>query len=40
MLKYAKQMEENGAEVVVTSMDGITQVGYDIDLMSQNFLYK
>ena len=34
-LKYAKQMEENGAgELLVTSMDRDgTQVGYDIDLM-------
>ena len=36
-LKYAKQMEENGAgELLVTSMDRDgTQVGYDIELMSQ-----
>ena len=33
-LKYAKQMEENGAgELLVTSMDRDgTQVGYDIEL--------
>ena len=36
-LKYAKQMEENGAgELLVTSMDRDgTQVGYDIDLMKK-----
>jgi len=36
-LKYAKQMEENGAgELLVTSMDRDgTQVGYDIELMSK-----
>ena len=36
-LEYAKQMEDNGAgELLVTSMDRDgTQVGYDIDLMSQ-----
>jgi imidazole glycerol-phosphate synthase subunit HisF len=36
-LIYAKQMEENGAgELLVTSMDRDgTQVGYDIELMSQ-----
>ena len=36
-LEYAKQMEENGAdELLVTSMDRDgTQVGYDIELMSQ-----
>ena len=36
-LKYAKQMEENGAgELLITSMDKDgTQVGYDIDLMSK-----
>ena len=36
-LEYAKQMEENGAgELLVTSMDRDgTQIGYDIDLMSQ-----
>ena len=36
-LKYAKQMEENGAgELLVTSMDRDgTQAGYDIDLMSK-----
>ena len=35
-LNYAKQMEQNGAgELLVTSMDRDgTQVGYDIDLMS------
>jgi len=34
-LKYAKEMEENGAgELLITSMDRDgTQVGYDIDLM-------
>ena len=37
VLEYAKQMEENGAgELLVTSMDRDgTQVGYDIDLMSE-----
>ena len=37
VLEYAKQMEENGAgELLVTSMDREgTQVGYDIDLMSE-----
>ena len=36
-LKYAKQMEENGAgELLVTSMDRDgTEVGYDIDLISK-----
>ena len=36
-IKYAKEMEENGAgELLVTSMDRDgTQVGYDIDLMSK-----
>ena len=36
-LKYAKEMEENGAgELLITSMDRDgTQVGYDIDLMSK-----
>ena len=36
-LEYAKQMEENGVgELLVTSMDRDgTQVGYDIDLMSE-----
>ena len=36
-LEYAKQMEENGAgELLVTSMDRDgTQLGYDIDLMSE-----
>ena len=36
-LKYAKEMEENGAgELLITSMDRDgTQVGYDIDLMSR-----
>ena len=36
-LEYAKKMEENGAgELLVTSMDRDgTQVGYDIELMSQ-----
>ena len=37
VLKYSKQMEENGAgELLVTSMDRDgTQVGYDIDLMTK-----
>ena len=36
-LKYAKEMEENGAgELLITSMDRDgTQIGYDIDLMSK-----
>ena len=36
-IKYAKEMEENGAgELLVTSMDRDgTQVGYDIELMSK-----
>ena len=36
-LKYAKQMEENGAgELLVTSMDRDgTEIGYDIDLISK-----